>query len=169
MLDSGTYNRNKKVEGYGFIKRDQIKWYVNSSKAIKKHCGDVPALAFFHIPLPEYNDVWNLKTCYGEKNEQVCCPKQNSGMFSAMLEMGDVKGIFVGHDHVNDYYGDLYGIKLHYGRATGYNTYGHEDYAHGARIIRLRENQSEFESWLRLEDGTVVEKQAPHLPDLNFL
>ncbi len=166
MLDSGTYNENDKVKGYGYIQRDQIKWYMDSSEAIKKECGDVPALAFFHIPLPEYNDVWQLKTCYGEKNEEVCCPKQNSGMFSAMLEMGDVKGVFVGHDHVNDYYGELYGIKLYYGRGTGYNTYGHENFAHGARIIRLRENQLEFESWLRLEDGTVIEKQTEHLPNL---
>ncbi len=169
MFDSGTYNNNQKVEGYGFIKRDQIRWYINSSRSIKKHCGDIPALAFFHIPLPEYNDVWYQKTCYGEKNEPVCCPKQNSGLFSAMLEMGDVKGIFVGHDHVNDYYGELYGIKLHYGRATGYNTYGHENFARGARIIKLKEGRPEFESWLRLDDGTVVKNQAVHLPDPNCL
>ena len=79
MIDSGTYNKNDKLEGYGFIERDQIDWYIKSSEAIKKECGEVPALAFFHIPLPEYNDVWYLKTCYGEKNEAVCCSKAEFG------------------------------------------------------------------------------------------
>ena len=165
MMDSGTYSRNEKVGGYGYFERDQINWYVNSSKEIKNKYGNVPALAFFHIPLPEYNEVWESQTCYGEKNEGVCCPKQNSGMFSAMLEMGDVKGMFVGHDHINDYYGDLYGIRLYYGRATGYHTYGKENFARGARIIRLREGQSEVESWLRLEDGTVLRNQPMHRPE----
>ena len=86
-----------------------------------------------------------------------------------MLEMGDVKGVFVGHDHINDYYGDLYGIKLCYGRGTGFNTYGKENFLHGARIIRLKENEQEFESWLRLEDGSVMGQQVEHLPDPSFL
>lgn len=163
MIDSGTYN--DRIEGYGYIKRDQINWYVDTSETMKKECGYVPGLAFFHIPLPEYNDVWRLSTCYGEKNEEVCCPKQNSGMFSVMLEMGDVKGVFVGHDHVNDYYGDLFGIRLYYGRATGYNTYGHDNFPHGARIIRLQENSAEIESWIRVEGGGVIKKQAGHIPE----
>lgn len=169
MIDSGTYNENSRVGGYDFIRRNQVNWYIRTSEDIREECGDVPALAFFHVPLPEYNDLWYLRTCYGEKNEQVCCPYQNSGMFSAMLEMGNVKGIFVGHDHINDYYGDLHGIMLYYGRSTGYNTYGMERFAHGARIIRLKENEQGFESWIRLDDGSILEKQAEHLPDPDFL
>ncbi len=37
-------------------------------------------------------------------------------------------GTFVGHDHVNDFVGDLYGIRLCYGRATGFNTYGRQGF-----------------------------------------
>lgn len=165
FLDSGFLNQNPKMEGYDFIKRDQINWYVDEAASIKKSYGEVPALSFFHIALPEYNEVWNRKTCYGEKNEEVCCPEQNSGLFSAMIEMGDVKGIFVGHDHINDYYGELHGIKLCFGRATGYNSYGKKGFLHGARIIKLYENNTEFETWIRLEDGTVINNPSIHEPE----
>ena len=35
--------------------------------------------------------------------EKACAPKLNTGMFAAMKEAGDVMGVFVGHDHDNDY------------------------------------------------------------------
>lgn len=165
LIDSGDYNKNEKIGGYDFIHRDQINWYIKLSENIKNNFGHLPALSFFHIPLPEYNDVWNFNTCYGSKNENVECAKQNSGMFSAMLEMGDVKGVFVGHDHLNDYYGDLYGIKLCYGRATGYNTYGWDSFAHGARVIKLTEGKEDFETWVRLEDGSVISEPTIHVPE----
>jgi hypothetical protein len=165
FFDSGCLNNNPKVEGYDFIKRDQIHWYINQSIQYRNKFGNVPALSFFHIPLQEYNEVWELTTCYGEKNEKVCCSNQNSGLFSSMLEMGDVKGVFVGHDHINDYWGELFGIKLCYGRATGYNTYGKKDFLHGARVILLREGQVDFETWVRLEDGNIILKPIEHVPE----
>lgn len=169
FLDSGFLNTNEKVEGYDYIKRDQIDWYVKQSTALKKEYGDIPALCFFHMPIPEYNDVWDFRQCYGEKHEDVCCPNQNSGLFSSMLEMGDVKGVFVGHDHINDYWGELFGIRLCYGRATGYNTYGREGFAHGARIILLKEKEMDFETWIRLDDGSVIKNQALHEPEGRLL
>jgi Predicted phosphohydrolases len=164
FLDSGNLNSNNKVKGYDYIKRDQIQWYIDKSTDMKSKYRELPGLMFFHMPLPEYNEVWNYNICYGEKNEKVCCPKQNSGLFSAMLETGNVKGVFVGHDHINDYFGDLCGIKLYYGRATGYNTYGKEGFIRGARVILLKENEAEFETWVRLEDGTKVSSQKLHEP-----
>lgn len=57
-------------------------------------------------------------------------------MFAAMKESGDVMGIFVGHDHDNDYAVMWKGILLAYGRFTGGNTeYNH--LSNGARIIVL--------------------------------
>lgn len=34
---------------------------------------------------------------------KACAPVLNSGLFTAMKEMGDIEGVFVGHDHDNDY------------------------------------------------------------------
>ena len=160
FLDSGDYNKIEKVGGYDFIKRSQIDWYVRKSTELKEKFGNIPALSFFHIPLQEYNLIWNICECYGEKNENVCCSFHNSGLFSAMLEMGNMKGTFAGHDHINDYYGELLGIRLCYGRATGYNTYRSETFKHGARIILLKENSDDFESYIRLDDGSIIDSRG---------
>ena len=83
----------------------------------------IPAISFIHIPIPEFLDVWNQKETFGQKNELVCCSVKNTGLFSAILEQKNIKGIFVGHDHKNDYSGDLDGVMLGYGRKTGYGGY----------------------------------------------
>ncbi|MDD9266879.1 metallophosphoesterase family protein [Paenibacillus sp. GCM10023248] len=160
FLDSGEMSPVSHIKGYDWIRSDQIAWYKEASHA----GGDLPALAFFHIPLPEYQQAWYASTCYGNKLENVCCPPVNSGLFAAMAERGDVIGTFCGHDHINDYWGELHGIRLCYGRATGYNTYGQEGFPRGARMIRLRQDERAFETWLRLEDGTVVREQPEHKP-----
>ncbi|WP_063847488.1 metallophosphoesterase family protein [Bacillus sp. FJAT-28004] len=165
FLDSGSY-APAPLEGYDWIRRSQIDWYVqNSQKLTTENGAPLPSLAFFHIPLPEYIEVWNEQICHGVKYEDIVPPKINSGFGTAMLEQGDVIGTFVGHDHINDFYGDWHGIRLCYGRSTGYNTYGKSGFSRGARIIRLREGVRDFETWLRLEDNTVELKQPVHHPE----
>ncbi|MCM3631172.1 metallophosphoesterase family protein [Paenibacillus glycanilyticus] len=163
LLDSGS-NLQHPIGGYERITHSQIGWYKEQSKRLAEaHNGrPLPALAFFHIPVPEFKEVWANHTCYGHKYEDVCCSKLNSGMFAAFAENRDVHGIFVGHDHVNDFQGELHGIKLCYGRASGYNTYGKDGFARGARVIQLTEGESGFRTWLRLEDGSVIADQPEH-------
>ena len=74
-----------------------------------------------------------------------------------MLERGDVKGTFVGHDHVNDYESALHGIRLIYGRATGFSAYGREGFPRGGRVIMIEAEQTTFTTWLRLENGVKVQ------------
>lgn len=150
--------------GWDWIKRDQVAWYIDESqRRTQQHGGPLPSLAFFHIPLQEYNEVWDQHVCYGTKWEKVCCPDINTGLFAAMVEMGDVMGTFCGHDHTNDYYGDLHGIRLAYGRSTGgYSKHGFE---HGARVIVLREGLRGFDSWIRLAGDRVIREQPEHQPD----
>lgn len=166
LLDSGDYSTIEHVGGYGWVRRDQIEWYISQSRRLTASRGGwpLPSLAFFHIPLPEYVTVWDRQVCYGNRYEPVCCPPLNTGLFSAMVEMGDVAGIFVGHDHANDYWGSLHGIRLAYGRATGYQTYGKEGMLRGARVIRLTEGSRDFETWLRLDDGSVDRQLIEHQP-----
>lgn len=40
-------------------------------------------------------------------NLGVCCSSVNTGLFSAMKEMGDMRSVHCGHDHDNDYYGGI--------------------------------------------------------------
>lgn len=148
-----------------WISRDKAGWFAAESEALEKRYGTkLPALAFFHIPLPEYEEVWNTRPCYGHRFAEVRCPQLNTGVFAAMVERGDVMGTFVGHDHSNDYWGELAGIRLCYGRTTGFNGSVQEGHSRGARIIRLHEGRSGFDSWLRLEDGSAVISQPEHLP-----
>ncbi len=164
FLDSGSYAMTD-IGGYDWIKREQIEWFL--SESVKHNISRenlLPALAFFHIPLPEYHEVWDFHTCYGVKYEDICAPRINTGFFAALHEAGDVIGTFVGHDHINDFCGDLYGIRLCYGRATGYNTYGRDGFPRGARVIELTEGERCFETWLHLDDGTIVREQPEHTP-----
>lgn len=165
-IDTGAYNKILEVGGYDYIKTEQSHWYQKTMSELEKKDKNFSALTFMHIPLPEYREVWEMENCYGEKREGICCPRINSGFFTAMMGVGHTKGVFVGHDHINDYMGNLHGITLAYGRATGYNTYSQKDYKKGARMIILDENQIDlFETYLHLEDGTIIEKQAKHNPE----
>jgi Predicted phosphohydrolases len=152
MLDSGTY-APKSIGGYDWIKQNQIEWYKNSSEYHKKKYNRlIPSLMFFHIPLPEWKQVWASGMAIGKKNEEECVPRYNSGLFSSLLEMGDVKGVFVGHDHTNDYMGDLNGITLGYSRSVGYATYGKRNFQRGGRVFLINEaNPAQFKTWMCLE------------------
>lgn len=164
FIDSGSYAPTD-IGGYDWIKRDQIEWYLDQSAKITEMVGaQLPALAFFHIPIPEYHEVWDFHSCYGAKYEDICAPKVNTGFFAALHEAGDVIGTFVGHDHINDFWGDLYGIRLCYGRATGYNTYGKDGFPRGARVIEFKEGERRFDTWLHLDNGTIVNSQTEHPP-----
>jgi len=163
-IDSNSYSETR-LDGYGWIRRDQIAWYLETSARFREELGELlPALAFFHIPIPEYNEVWDWHPCVGVKYENVCCPRINTGFFAALHEAGDVMGTFVGHDHINDYEGNLYGIRLCYGRGSGFNTYGREGFPKGARVIQLEEGVRDFKTWLRLDTGERVVQTTVHPP-----
>lgn len=157
FFDSLAYRQHEGEKVYDYIQPAQVRWYKEMSRGYTEAHGGkpLPALAFFHIPLPEYNDVWEAGKCIGVKQEDVCCSPINSGLFTAMKEQGDVVGVFVGHDHVNDYIGKLDGIYLGYGRGTGFTAYGTEGFPRGARVVELREGERRFTTWHRLEDGKV--------------
>ena len=163
-IDSHSYTQIKSVPGYDWIKFNQIAWYREHSKKFAENNGGIPlpALAFFHIALPEYKDALleDKNRLFGCKGEMVCCPTTNSGFFTSVKECGDVMGIFVGHDHDNDYAVMWKGILLAYGRFTGGNTeYNH--LPNGARIIVLDEGARTFTSWIRQKDGVVDKISYP--------
>lgn len=163
-MDSHSYSPLKDVRGYAWLTFDQVNWYRQQSAAYTARNGGkpLPALAFFHIPVPEYNEAASDENAIlrGTRMEEACAPKLNTGMFTAMKESGDVMGIFVGHDHDNDYAVMWKGILLAYGRFTGGNTeYNH--LPNGARIIVLDEGARTFTSWIRQKDGIVDKVTYP--------
>lgn len=158
-MDSRSYSPLEDVKGYAWFTFDQIEWYRRQSAeyAARNNNQPLPALAFFHIPLPEYNEAATDENAIlrGTRMEEACAPKLNTGMFAAMKEAGDVMGGFVGHDHDNDYAVMWKNILLAYGRYTGGNTvYNH--LPNGARVIVLDEGDRTFTSWIR-QKGEVLD------------
>jgi hypothetical protein len=151
FFDSNAYTgeeKNEELGHYDWIRFDQIKWYREESKKFtKKNNGNpYPALAFFHIPLPEYSVVQKFASTVGDRDEGVASPKINSGMYNAILESGDIMGTFCGHDHNNNFIGVLNKIALAYGCKTGRDVYGTLD--KGGRVIVLYEGQRKFDTWI---------------------
>ncbi len=161
-FDSNAYTPIKGLGTYGWIKFDQIYNYRKESTKYTTSNGGapLPALAFFHIPLPEYNyALSDPKTqVIGNKDEKPCSPIANSGLFTSMKEMGDVFGIFVGHDHDDDFVLEYYDMLLSYGRFSGCDTVYNHLKPNGARVIELTQDARTLETWLRLADGSTINK-----------
>lgn len=141
-LDSGTYQ--DKNYNPDFIKKEQIEWYRYASQLLTEYQGKtVPAIMTFHIPIPEHEQAWlaheeNGIPYEGSKNEQICYPIWNSGMFKNVIEQGDVEIIITAHDHCNDYAVELDGVLLCASStiSTGGNAYFNSENA-GARVIKF--------------------------------
>ena len=118
----------------------QVMWYYNASRDAEREWGrKIPALMFMHNPIIEFNLIFRNPEetdMYGEKREAVCCSELNSGLFTACLERGDVKGIFCGHEHMNAYHGKYCGITLGYDSCVGYDMSAHDD-VRGGRVIDI--------------------------------
>lgn len=119
-----------------------------------------PGLAYFHIPLPEYAS-FDSSNFTGVKQEGISSASVNSGMFATMVESGDVKAVFTGHDHINDFCGELSGVHLCYGGGFGYHAYGKAGWQRRARmVVSSLEKTDEgvwgavksIKTWKRLDD-----------------
>lgn len=144
LLDSGRgireryykdYGVPEGMEGYDFLKPEQIEWYKRNVTATNEKYGDTKSMMFFHIPLPEFEHVIKLdengnyvptgeaKIFYGGAYESIGCSPFNSGMFDAICELGSTQAVYCGHDHINDFCANYKGITFIYSQYDGYETY----------------------------------------------
>ncbi len=133
---------------YDWIKFNQLEWYRSESENFTRLNNNrpLPALAFFHIPLIEYNNIVDKENTVGNQLEGIASSDVNSGMFASFIEMGDVMGVFCGHDHENDYVGMGKKIALGFGRRSGSDSYG--TLPTGARLFRIYQNERQFDTWI---------------------
>ena len=163
IFDSKRHGCLNRKFSYGCITSPQISWYEKQSQIFfEKYNKIIKGFSFFHIPIPELKDLWNDYKTYGNKNEYVYCPKVNTGLFESMVKMGNVKGVYNGHDHNNDFGGFIKGIELAYNRKSGYGSYGRLN--RGGRVFKLKEfvdgnGDTEFNyiQYILEEDGNIVE------------
>lgn len=122
------------VIGPDYIYPSQIAWY----RWVEEGLGPIDLYTFLHIPLPEFNLVWENGTATGVKLDKIVnTPRYNSGLFAAMQEKRTTIAIFSGHDHLNDFFGNWEGIDLHYGRSASYGSYGSKSHSKGLKTITL--------------------------------
>jgi Predicted phosphohydrolases len=157
-FDSNAYSGekdNKELGYYDWIKFDQIMWYRAESKKYTalNNNKPYPAMAFFHIPFPEYVAVQKKSSTIGDKDENISSSVINSGMYNAILESKDVMATFCGHDHNNNFIGTLNNIALVYGCKTGKDSYGKLD--KGGRVIVLYEGERKFDTWIHTTNDSV--------------
>ena len=147
-----------------YLAPQQTAWYRQRRDEGNLEWGrQIPALAFMHVPFKEYQDIWDAGAM-GVKLEDVCSMSTDSGMLEAMTEQGEMKGIFVGHDHVNDYIGPWKGTMLVYGRGScagsvtidgiPRSSYLRPGFVPGCRMIIL--SRDSFKTYVRLKDGTLL-------------
>ena len=160
MFDSGDYDKTIDYYGYDHVKQDQLDWYeATRARLAEENGGNVPAIAFQHIIVPEIYDALKETdettegairargTYYvlpdtaapGSILGEAPCPSEtNSGEFNAFLAGGDVIACVTGHDHVNSFVIPYRGIDLVNTPTCGFNSYGSEE-TRGARVIDLNE------------------------------
>jgi len=156
VMDSGDYASIPGYGDYGWFTHDQIHWYVNKSRGFAKENGNVPvpSYAYFHIPVNEFYRAYSTGLICGNRGEKECPGDINSGILAAFEENSDVHGIFVGHDHSNDYVARIGNVAAVYGRCSHDKAAG-EVPGNGSRIVELREGDYGFRTWVREADGVV--------------
>jgi len=155
IMDSNRYNYNGYF-GYDYFKEDQIKWYEDLVDYTEEQNGGlVQSLMFYHIPLPEVNDAWeaakkypdiiknpeNAKEVEAQENEKPCNPEFNSGFFNVIEKKGSTKGMYFGHDHINNFIVHYRGVDFGYGIKATDRVY-YEEPLLGGRVITIKDDHS---------------------------
>lgn len=143
MLDSHSYIDNDYfgiMWKYDCVHKNQVEWYEQQIKALTKiNNNKTPkSLMFFHMPPQEMLTAYNeykengykntadskyIDGKAGEKNLVVYPSEKNYGLFDKCLELGSTKGIFFGHDHLNNFTMLYKGIQLTYDYTVDYLAY----------------------------------------------
>ncbi len=158
FFDSNAYTGHEPYGFYDWVREDQVHWYrTESDRIFRENRRILPAMAFFHIPVPEYEIVRKQSGTIGNIYEQAGSPVMNSGLFTSFIEKKNVMATFVGHEHNNDYIGTYADVSLAYGRKSGYVIAYEEKLPRGARIIEMIENKRTFSTYIRTLDEKLFE------------
>ncbi|KAJ8471628.1 hypothetical protein OPV22_025971 [Ensete ventricosum] len=162
FLDSGDRAMVGGVRTYGWIRDSQLTWLHTISEELQSRY-PAPALSFFHIPIPEVRDLW-FRGFVGQFQEAVAFSSVKSGILQSLSSMGDVKAVFIGHDHLNDFCGKINGIWFCYGGGFGYHGYGRVGWPRRARVISAQLAKGKkawmgvetIRTWKRLDDDKLT-------------
>lgn len=130
---------------------NSIVWYdMILGKAEITEGKKIPSLLFLHMPLYEYELAWNEREknegnyIYGDKREEICYEEKTS-LFEFILKLDSTKGVFCGHDHLNDFSVMYKGVRLTYGKSIDYITYKgivNKTEQRGGTLITIKKDSS---------------------------
>jgi hypothetical protein len=126
---------------YDYIQASQVTWYEN-------HVSEdlVDSVMYMHIPLRQFIDPIDYDGLFEE--DKVYAQGIDTGLFDKIVESGRTKGVFVGHDHLNNFSFALEGVLLAYGQISGYSAYGNLD--RGGRVVEISAS-GDMTSYILLE------------------
>ena len=145
MMDSHSYIHSDLILGtidaifwnYDSIKQSQVDWYAG----IIEEYQPKSSLLFFHIPLMEVKQAYDEYVANGRadtenvkwhggidgedhSDEVVFSSRlENQSLFNKVLELGNTKAMFFGHDHLNNMVMEYKGIIFSYGYSIDYSAY----------------------------------------------
>ena len=161
LIDSGSGAQDGSG-GYAWVEDDQIEWYERTCDSLTvQNGGVVPSIVFQHIPVCEeykllketsFLNPYRVRgqgmfshrfytrgdKLEGYLGEGPCVPARNSGQFASWKKKGDVVAAVFGHDHMNDFTGDVDGILLCQTQCSSFNIWG-DGLRQGVRVIDLDE------------------------------
>ena len=137
---------------------EQINWIRDTAVAEGNECS-----VFLHIPIYAYRTAfdeafradefdpksvdpqdsanpkyWRISGCSGVKYEDICSFAEDDGALEAIGQAKNIKYMFCGHDHVNNFMIPYHGITLAYAMKTGPACYWN-DKVSGGTVITVGE------------------------------
>ncbi|WP_392486535.1 metallophosphoesterase [Haloimpatiens sp. FM7315] len=156
ILDSNMYRNGWFFSGFDCIHKDQTDWCMENLSRLKYENPDLFALAFFHMPLPEFKEAYEKMKLgdrsveynfgsIGESNDYFGISKYECEFFNKVLLNKTIKGIFCGHDHLNTLSLTYKGIMMTYGMSIdylGYSKIGKRYTQRGGTLIEVNPHGS---------------------------
>jgi predicted phosphodiesterase len=182
LIDSNAYIKGS-LGKYDSIHPDQLKWYTDELArldALNREHGateEMKSLLYFHIPPEEFKNAWyDYKAgkdsavfrfgALGERGREVFSPHAPDDTFETILRTTSTQGVFVGHDHLNNYSidynggtGDRY-VRLTYGMSIDYLAYPgiwRKTAQRGATVATVHPDGGFEAESVRLRDLKVIE------------
>lgn len=135
---------DSKVEGFT---TSHTTWYENTiAKINEENNKTVPSMLFFHIPLPETSDAYDLYLTddsigNGVINEAITVQEENVGLFEKIKELKSTKFMAFGHDHLNTLHVKYQDVMFCYGVKIGLTSYFDKNIQGGNLFTITKDNE----------------------------
>ncbi len=126
-----------------------------------KQAEPMPHFLFCHIPFQAFDDMVERGDAMGRMWEPIKKEGGSPFVMRTLADAGFIKGVFCGHQHLNDCEGTVDGVRLEYVRSTGRGGYGNMRIRKGATLIEAHPATGEFRTVTVFPNGDSWEPKTP--------